>query len=186
MCQTEPKNGFKNVTKSFKKKTTLETKSTKPFENRLSLTPSDLQETCFRMENCQKSLKTGVWTSVKHIKKSCRNKAKMHEKSAPELNKKRCFNTDAENRWVPESDSFLLGFAYWGAFGGPNRFCDEKVGPQRSQTAPQDRKASHKWPQETFDCETKRAPSVKKSSISEPFRIQARRTARSAYNKLPK
>ena len=28
------------------------------------------------------------------------------------------------------------GNAYWAAFGGPNRFCDEKVGPQRSQSAP--------------------------------------------------
>ena len=46
------------------------------------------------------------------------------------------------SKWVPKSDRILGGFASWGAFGGPNRFCDEKIGPQRSQSAPKDRNMS--------------------------------------------
>ena len=36
------------------------------------------------------------------------------------------------------------GNASWGAFGGPNRFCDEKVGSQRSQRVLKDGEMSQK------------------------------------------
>ena len=53
----------------------------------------------------------------KHIKKWCRNEAKIHEKSAPEVNKKRCLKTDANksqkskkiiSTWTPKSE-YILG-----------------------------------------------------------------------------
>ena len=79
-------------------KNELETKSTKHVENVLNLTPLDLQETRFRMEGCQKSLKPEVRTNTKNTKKWCRNEAKIHEKSASELNKKRCLKTELKKR----------------------------------------------------------------------------------------
>ena len=82
------------------------------------------------------------------------------------------------------------GFASWGAFDCPNRFCDEKVGSQRSQSALKDRQMSQKLHQRAlrgrqwapkvkfFGAMQKWAPKVN------PFRSQARRTARSAYNSM--
>ena len=73
-----------------------------------------------------------------------RNEAKTHEKSAPEVNKKRCLKTELKKTkktqkyiptWLQKTDSYFGGNSSWGAFGGPNRFCDEKVGSQRSQSA---------------------------------------------------
>ena len=45
-----------------------------------------------------------------------------------------------ESNLRPEKWLYIRGFASGGAFGGPNRFCDEKVGPQRSQSAPKNEK----------------------------------------------
>ena len=45
---------------------------------------------------------------------------------------------------VPKELVFIRGFASGGAFGGSNRFCDQKVGPQRSQSAPKARKMTQK------------------------------------------
>ena len=44
----------------------------------------------------------------------------------------------------PKEWIYFGGNASWGAFGGTNRFCDEKVGSQRSQSALKDRKMSQK------------------------------------------
>ena len=79
----------------------------------------------------------------------CRNEAKIHEQSASELNKKRCLKIELKKqkksqkltqKWLHKNDKEFWGNAYWGAFGGPNRFRDEKVGPQRSQSAPKNEK----------------------------------------------
>ena len=47
-------------------------------------------------------------------------------------------------KMAPKNCGDFRGNAYWGAFGGPNRFCDQKVGPQRCQSAPKARKISQK------------------------------------------
>ena len=86
------------------KKTRLGTRSTKHVENVLNLMPSDLRKTCFRMERLQKSLKPEVRTSMKKYQKMCRNEANIHEKSVPELNKKRCLKTDAKNQKISKRD----------------------------------------------------------------------------------
>ena len=39
-------------------------------------------------------------------------------------------------KMAPTNWRIFWGNVYWGAFGGPTRFCDEKIGPQRSQSAP--------------------------------------------------
>ena len=84
--------------------------------------------------------------------------------------------------------TLFWGFCLLWRSGGSNRFCDQKVAPQRSQSAPKDRKMSQKWHKRTPRVR-KWAPKVdlfrsqaKMSSKSGPFGIQARRTARSAYN----
>ena len=66
----------------------------------------------------------------------CRNEAEIHENSASELNKKRCLKTDMG----PEKWHYFGENSSWGAFGGPNRFCDEQVGPPRPQSAPKNEK----------------------------------------------
>ena len=94
--------------------------------------------------NCyQKSIKPEVRAGTTNIKKRCRNGAKIHENAGSELNKKRCLKTELNK--LKQSQKMnpkrlqrikrYWGNAYWGAFG-PNRFCDEEVGPQRSQSTP--------------------------------------------------
>ena len=99
-------------------KNELETKSTKHVENVLNLTPLDLQETRFRMEELSKITKTRGADKSKTIqKKWCRNEANIHEKSASELNKKRCLKTELNKpkktqnvtpKWLQQND-FILG-----------------------------------------------------------------------------
>ena len=67
----------------------------------------------------------------------------------------------------PKEWLYFGGFASCGAFGGSNRFCDQKVGPQRSQSALKDRKMSQKWHQRVLRVR-KWAPKV------DPFRGQAK------------
>ena len=110
-----------------------------------------------------------------------RHEVKIHETSVPELNKKRRLKTEPQKskntpkmtpKWVPKSDTILVFFGYWGAFGGPNRFCDEKVGPQRSQSAPKNEKwanITEKWTKHEPKMAPKRAPSEKMSAKSRPF-----------------
>ena len=96
------------------RKNELETKSTKNAKNVLNLIPLDLQETRFRMEGLSKITKTrGADKYRKNIKKLCRNEAKIHEKSVPELNKKRSSKTEPQKskniqkmtrKWYPKSD----------------------------------------------------------------------------------
>ena len=78
-------------------KNELGTKSTKHVENVLNLIPLDLQETCFRMEGLSKITKTRGADKSKKYKKMCRIEAKIHEKSASELNQKRCLKTELKN-----------------------------------------------------------------------------------------
>ena len=72
-------------------------------------------------------------------------------------------------KMAPKKWHLFGGNPYWGAFGGPNRFCDEKVGPQRSQSAPKNEKLAkmtEKWAKHEPKMAPKRAPRVKKSSKS--------------------
>jgi hypothetical protein len=73
--------------------------------------------------------------------------------------------------------SSFWGKSHWGAFGGPKRFCDEKVGPQRSQSAPQNDKwtqISEKLAKKELKIAPKKAPRVKKNFKSGIFRNQKR------------
>ena len=72
-------------------------------------------------------------------------------------------NMDAK-RWL-----FIWGNASWRTCGGPNRSGDEKVGPQRSQSAPKNEKwtkITEQWAKHEPKMAPKRAPRVKKSSKS--------------------
>ena len=100
-CQMEPHRASKNSQNLIKNE--LGTKSTKHVENVLNLTPLDLQETRFRMEVLSKITKT-------------RGTDKIHEKSASELNKKRCLKTElkkpkkSQNRtpkWLQKGEGIL-------------------------------------------------------------------------------
>ena len=76
---------------------------------------------------------------------------------------------------APKKWRYFGGFAYWSAFSGPNRFCDEKVSPQRSQSAPKNEKYAKTTSREPLECEKelqKGAPRMKKSSKSQPFSDQ--------------
>ena len=44
------------------------------------------------------------------------------------------------SQMAPKKWQYFGGGAARIASGGPNRFCDQKVGPQRTQSAPNDRK----------------------------------------------
>ena len=44
-----------------------------------------------------------------------------------------------DSKMEPKERIYFGGNANLGAFGGPNRFCDEKVGSQRCQSAPKAR-----------------------------------------------
>ena len=77
-----------------------------------------------------------------------------------------------DSKMAPKKWGHFGGNAYWGAFGGPNRFCDEKVGPQRSQSAPKNEKwakITEKWTKHEPKMAPKRAPSEKMSAKSRPF-----------------
>ena len=98
-------------------KNELETKSTKHVENVLNLIPLDLQETRFRMERLSKTTKVRSADKYKQIQKMGPNEAKLHEKSASELNKKRCLKIELKKqkqsqkltpKWLQKSD-FILG-----------------------------------------------------------------------------
>ena len=117
-------------------------------------------------------------------------------KNRPPKNEK-CSKNDSQVR--PKKWHYFRGFASWGTFGGPIHFLTLKVGPQRSQSASNDRKLTQKWYQ--------RAPRLRKRGPKDkPFRAPrnimkqknattqhtniftimknpARRTARSAFNK---
>ena len=96
--------------------------------------------------------------------------------------------TKNDLKMAPKKWRNFGGNPYWGAFGGPNRFCDEKVGPQRCQSPPKARKMSQKWHKRTPECENELQKSTlfgakrKCAAKADPFQSQARRTARSAYN----
>ena len=97
-------------------------------------------------------------------------------------------NSEDDLKIGPKEWLYIKGFASGGAFGGSNRFCDQKVGPN----APQMRSRIEKWNENDlkelsefenelqkltlFGAKGKWTPKV------DPFRSQARRTARSAYN----
>ena len=68
----------------------------------------------------------------------------MLKNRAPKI--KKYYKNDSQ--MGPKEWLYFGGNAYWGAFGGPNRFCDEKIGPQRSQSAPKNEqwaKITEKW-----------------------------------------
>ena len=109
----------------------------------LNLTRLDLQETRFRMERLSKTTQIRG-ADKKNIKERCRNEVKIHEKPASEPNKKQCLKTELKKtnksqkltqEWLKKL-SLFWGKSHRGAFGGPNRFCDGKIGPQRYQSAP--------------------------------------------------
>ena len=89
----------------------------------------------------------------KHIKKWYRNEAEIHEKSAPEVNKKRCLKTNANksqksqkntSKWTPNIEYVLRGNASWSTFAGSDRFCNEKIAPPALPKCAQERKISQK------------------------------------------
>jgi len=85
--------------------------------------------------------------------------------------------TKNDSKMAPKKCHLFGGNAYWGAFGGPNRFCDEKIGPQRSQSAPKNdkwTKISEKLTKTNLKMAPKTAPRVKKSFKSGFFRNQKR------------
>ena len=74
-----------------------------------------------------------------------------------------------DSKMDPKKWGDFRGNASWGAVGGPNRFCDEKVGPRRSQSAPKNEtwaKMTEKWAKHQLKMNPKKAPRVKKSSKS--------------------
>ena len=67
------------------------------------------------------------------------------------------------------------GNASWGTFGGPNRFRDEKINHQRSQSAPENEKEPKNESQEPLECEKefqKKKTRMKNNSKSRPFSHQ--------------
>ena len=151
----------------------------------------------FEWNGCQKSLKPEVPTSTTKYQKIVSKWSQSPGKIGPGTQQKTMLKNRVpkikkysknDSKMAPKKWGDFGGNAYWDAFGGPSRFCDEKVGPQRCQRAPKARKMSQKW--------HKRAPRVwkwapkvdpfrsqaKTRSKSGPFGIQARRTARSALN----
>ena len=80
----------------------------------LILTPLDLQETRLRMEGLSKITTTrGADKSNTIQTQMCRNEVKIHEKSASELNKKRCLKIELKKqkksqkltpKWLQKSD----------------------------------------------------------------------------------
>ena len=146
-------------------------------------------------------------TSTKNTKKWCRNEAKIHEKSASELNKKRCLKTELKKtrksqkmtpKWLKKMCGFwgkcLLGRLWWS-----KPFLWWKSWPPALPKCAQERKMSQnsrKINQTWAKNGSKKSPeweNLQKSTLFgakrrrwapkvDPFRRQARRTVRSAYN----
>ena len=72
----------------------LGTKATTHVKNVLNLIPLDLPETRFQMEGLSKITKTRGADKSNKIQQHGVEMTKIHEKSAPELNKKRCLKTE--------------------------------------------------------------------------------------------
>ena len=94
----------------------------KHVESVLDLIPLDLQETRFRMDWLQKITK--IRSADKYMKylKICRNEVNIHEKTVPELNKKRFLKTEPNKQ-------------------NKNSKNHSQMGPQRSKSAPKDRES---------------------------------------------
>ena len=107
----------------------------------------------------------------------------MYEKSIPELNKKRCLKTDANKskntkKMTPKSvpkDDFISGVAPLGApLVALTAFGHQKLAPKAPKVPRTIEKSTKN--------DTKEPPECEKTLKVDTFRIQARRTARSAYN----
>ena len=162
-------------------KNELETKSTKNAENVLNLIPLDLQETRFRMERLSKITKTRGADKSKKIQKIVSKWSQHPWKIGLRIQQKTKLKNRAskiekyskhDSKMAPKKWPDFGGNAYGGAFGGPNRFCDEKVGPQRSQSAPKNKKwtkITRKFAKHEPKMAPKRTPSEKMSAKSRPF-----------------
>ena len=138
----------------------------------------------FEWNGCQKSLKPEVRTSTNKYQKMVSKRSQNPWKIGFRTQQKTMLKNRAQKKnhkiW-PQNGSkkvrVFWGKSHWGAFGGPNRFCDEKVGPQRSQSAPKNdkwTKISEKIAKTNLKMASKRAPRVKKSFKSGFFRNQKR------------
>ena len=106
----------------------------------------------------QNPWKIGPGTQQKTKLKNRASKIKKYSKNDPKMDPK---------KW-----RHFGGNPSWRTFGGPNRFCDQKVGPQCCQSAPKTRKMSQKW--------HKRAPRMRKWARKvDPFRSQAKMSSKS-------
>ena len=74
----------------------------------------------------------------------------MLQNRAPKIKK----NSKNDFKIGPKEWLYFGGDSSWSTFGGSSRFCDQKVGPQRCQSAPKARKIHREW--------HKRAPRVRK------------------------
>ena len=101
-------------------------------------------------------------TNIENINKWCRNEANIHEKSAPELNKKRCLKTDAKKskntqKMTPKSipkDDFISGVAPLGApLVALTAFGHEKLPPKAPKVPPMIEKSTKNYLKELPDCE---------------------------------
>ena len=137
----------------------------------LNLTLLGLQETRFRMEWLPKHTKTRGADKYQQNSKMVSTWIRNPWKIGPGAQHKTMLkNKCQKHENIPKNDSqmgaqkwyYFKGFAYWGAFGGPNRLCDEKVGPQRVPNCSQGSKNEPKMTQ-------KSSPSTKMSPKSQPF-----------------
>ena len=158
--QNGTSDGIKNVTKSAK--TTLETKARQHVENVPNLIPSDLQETRFRIEWLPKITKTRSADKYKKYQKMVSTWSQNPWKFGPETQQKTMLKNGATKikkcskndlKIEPKEWLYIKGFASCGAFGGSNRFCDQEMGPQRSQSAPKTEKWARNDSREPVDCE---------------------------------
>ena len=127
----------------------------------------------------------------------CRNEAKIHDKSAPELNKKRSLKTEPPKskntqkmtpKWIQKSEGILGEIP----LGAPLVVQTVFVIKKRASNAPKAPPRLEKWHKndtnEPPECENEFQKSTlfgakqKWAPKVDPFRSQARRTARSAYN----
>ena len=132
----------------------------------------------FEWNGCQKSLKPEVRTSTTKYKKTVLKWSQNPWNIEPGTQQKTMLKNRAKkNEKITKNDFnmgpkkliYFGGNAYWAAFGGPNRFCNEKVGPQRSQSAPKNEKwakMTETWAKNELKMAPKRAPRRKKSSKS--------------------
>ena len=132
----------------------------------------------FEWKGCQKSLKPEVPTSMKKYQTILSKWSQNPWKIGPRTQQKTKLKNRAQktekflknhSKMAPKKCRNFGGNAHWDAFGGPNRFCDEKVGPQRSQSAPKNEtwaKMPEKLANNELKIASKRAPKVKKSSKS--------------------